>query len=165
LTTALSPQARDARAGFSLSEALVAVFLLALAAMAVVATLPARPAAGLAAAERLSRDFADIRDRAILSGQVQAVRLRQDGYEHLRWENGNWLAGARRSVELGPDITLALQEARPRARFAAGTAPPEILFDPTGIVVAPGLVLIWETGRLALTVRPDGAVIWDDSHV
>ncbi|MGA1343597.1 MAG: GspH/FimT family pseudopilin [Hyphomonas sp.] len=165
MTAALSPQAGDARAGFSLSEALVAVFLLALAAMVVVATLPARPAAGLAAAERLSRDFQDIRDRAILSGQVQAVRLREGGYEPLRWDNGNWLPAAPGHVQLDPGVTLALQETKPRSRFAAGTAPPEIVFDPTGIVAAPGLVVIWETGRLALTVRPDGAVIWDDDHV
>ena len=165
MTATLPPPADTARAGFSLSEALVAVFLLALAALVVVGTLPARPASGAAAAERLRREFEDIRDRAVLSGQAQAVRLNEDGYEHLKWDNGLWLPAARRRVRLDPDVTLALQEAKPRPGLVAGTSPPEIIFDPTGIVVAPGLVLIWPGGRLPLTVRPDGAVIWDDAHV
>ena len=67
------PGAERADSGFSLLEALVAVFLLALAAMVIVGTLPGRPAAGIAAAERLRHDLEDIRDRAIISGQAQAI--------------------------------------------------------------------------------------------
>jgi hypothetical protein len=165
LIPAFSPPRDGADAGFSLSEALVAVFLMALAAMVIVGTLPVRPVAGIAAAERLRHDFEDIRDRAIISGQAQAIRLRTDGYEHLKWENEKWLPASRRAVQLDQNVTIALEKAEPRSRFGTETEQPEIVFDPTGIVVSPNLVLVWEGGNLPLSVMPDGAVMWDNGNV
>lgn len=166
MKTAFAPQAEDsANAGFSLSEALVALFLLALAAMVIVGTLPQRPEAGTAAAERLRKDFGDIRDRAIISGHAQAIRLRDDGYEHLAWHNGGWSPASRHAVRLDQDVTITLEKAKPRSRFDTRTREPEIVFDPTGIVEAPNLVLMWDGGTLPLSILPDGEVVWDSGNV
>lgn len=159
------PGAGRADSGFSLLEALVAVFLLALAAMVIVGTLPGRPAAGIAAAERLRHDLEDIRDRAIISGQAQAIRMTDGGYEHLEWGNANWQPASSRAVRLDQGVTLAREKSKPASRVGTGTAQPEIVFDPTGIVAAPGLILIWEGGNLPLSVLPDGQLTWDDSNV
>jgi len=165
LIAALSSPRDGADAGFSLSEALVAVFLLALAAMVIVGPWPAGRGGATAAADGRRHDFEDIRDRAIISGQAQAIRLRDDGYEHLKWENDKWLPASRRAVQLDQNVTIALEKAKPRSRFSTETEQPEIVFDPTGVVVSPNLVLVWDGGNLPLSVLPDGAVMWDNGNV
>jgi hypothetical protein len=62
-------------------------------------------------------------------------------------------------------VTITLETAKPRSRFANEMPQPEIVFDPTGIVVAPKLILIWESGNLPLSVLPDGTVVLDDGYV
>lgn len=152
-------------AGLSLPEVLVAVFLMALAATAVVATIPPRPSVGLAAAERLRHDLEDIRDIAIVSGRVQGVRLREDGYEHLEWVNGDWAPVARNRVRFGRNVSIALETTRPPSRFESKAILPEIIFDPTGMVAAPSMVLRWDSITLPLSVLPDGSLEWESGNV
>ncbi len=116
--------------GFTLVEIMVVVFLIGLAAAAVVLSLPGDASKLRDQADRLAARIASARDSAVLTSRPIAVWLRPSGYGFEERKDGTWQAASGKSlaqVQWTNGATLALGTAR-EAR---------ILFDVTGLPSSP----------------------------
>lgn len=164
--TAEPRPARDA--GFTLTEVLVVMFLIALASAAVVVSLPPPPPPALEDARRFAARVALAADEAVIAGRHMGLRANAGGYVFLTSRRGVWspAADARR---LGParwspdvEVRLTLVEEQASAIAAAGDGdappPPAVVFDPIGSVTPFRLVVTGPETRWRVSVDPAGAI-------
>lgn len=81
---------RGADSGFTLVELMVVLMILALAATAVVLTLPGEDQSVRSEADRLAARLAAARDIAVVEGRSVSVRFAPSGYGFERRINGDW---------------------------------------------------------------------------
>lgn len=158
--------------GYSLLEALAAVFVVALASSMVVAAIPApvddREQLALAFAAKLDR----ARDQAVVGGVYVGVRIDESGCSFFERRSGEWIAAksarafgslewpAEAIVETHFEGALPdpsrLADLTERERQAAG---PTLRFDPSGSVTAATVRFVYPDGTYAVRVEVDGSVI------
>ncbi len=130
--------------GFTLVELMVVLAILALAATAVVLTIPGEERSVRGEADRLAARLAAARDVAVIEGRSVAVNLAPSGYGFARRVDGTWQPLPGRAFE---------QRSWPHAlRFNAesGTGVTRILFDRVGTSPTPQTVVL--TGGAAREV-------------
>lgn len=142
----------DARRGFTLVEMLAVVAIAAMAAGAVILTLPdTRPSAGLEA-ERLAARLVRAREEAVLTNRPVAVEIDAGGYAFSRFDGVEW-----EPLDEGPFRDGAWS----RGTALAG-APARVVFDPTG-AAEPARARLTRDGRdSAVSVDGAGEVRVDD---
>ena len=145
--------ATSSRAGMSLIEVLVALFILALASAAIMMTLPRHPSRLDREVTRLERAIDQLAGEAIAAGEVRAIQLTPDGYQAQAWRGGRWVALKRSRHMLPSPLRAHVQNAPKEMKDW-----PEIVADTTGIVSARTLVLADGAERRVLTVSASGAV-------
>ncbi len=82
----------DTSAGFTLIELLIVLFLIGLAATAVVLTSRSISANTVREADRFAARIAAVRDRAITEGRHFAIWVRPSGYGFEQRDNRQWIA-------------------------------------------------------------------------
>lgn len=165
------PSRGAGQAGFSLIEVITAMAIVAIAASVVVISLPPPQSAGAKEAGEFARRLAWASDAAVLNGDMTGVRLNDEGFEILRYEDGAWrLLSAPEAVgTFEPETAVFLQSdyfVEERAVADLGSTP-YLRFDPTGAGSAftvrlerpDGVFLIAgdANGELSLTEEDDGA--------
>jgi general secretion pathway protein H len=141
-------------AGFTLTELMVVLAVLALAATAVILTMPGGDARVTGEADRLASRIAALRDLAIVEGRPMALVLSPSGYGFERREQGGWGVVSGRGFERR-DWPQGVRLAEP----ADGTAM-RIGFDPLGMTSARTAIVLAEGDAAArLTVTTGGEVL------
>lgn len=134
--TAETRARRGARAnGFTLVELMVVLAIMALAATAVVLTIPGEEQAVRSEADRLAARLAAARDVAVIEGRSVAVNFAPSGYGFERRIEGAWqpLPGRAFAQRNWPsDISFA----------AGGGAATRVLFDRVGTSPTPQTIAL-----------------------
>lgn len=146
-------QRKAATSGFTLVELMVVLAIMALAATAVVLTIPGEERTVRSEADRLAARLAAARDIAVIEGRSVAVNFAPSGYGFERRIDGTWQPLPGRAFE---------QRAWPTdVRFDAanGRGAARILFDRVGTSPTPqALVLSGGTARETVRVSAVGEV-------
>ena len=146
-------RARPNANGFTLVELMVVLAIMALAATAVVLTMPGEERTVRSEADRLAARLAAARDVAVIEGRSVAVSFAPSGYGFERRISGEWQPLPGRAFE---------QRNWPGdVRFAAGNGQgaARILFDRVGISPTPQtLVLIGGDAREVVRISATGEV-------
>ena len=132
--TARTPRARAN--GFTLVELMVVLAIMALAATAVVLTIPGEDRTVRSEADRLAARLAAARDIAVIEGRTVSVNIAPSGYTFDRRIGGEWQPLPGRSFE---------QRNWPSdVRFAAGDGQgaARILFDRVGTSPSPQAIVL-----------------------
>ncbi|WP_260582345.1 GspH/FimT family pseudopilin [Sphingopyxis sp. PET50] len=146
-------RARRSERGFTLVELMVVLAILALAATAVVMTIPGDEQSVRSEADRLAARLAAARDIAVIEGRSVSVNFAPSGYGFERRVGGEWQSLPGRSFR---------QRNWPSdVRFAAGNGQDaaRILFDRVGTSPTPqAIVLSGGSAREVVRVSATGEV-------
>ncbi|MBJ7502307.1 MAG: GspH/FimT family pseudopilin [Sphingopyxis sp.] len=129
-------RARPDANGFTLVELMVVLAIMALAATAVVLTIPGEERTVRSEADRLAARIAAARDVAVIEGRSVAVNFAPSGYGFERRVAGEWQPLPGRAFEQRNwpgDVRFAAGDGRGAAR---------ILFDRVGISPTPQAVVL-----------------------
>lgn len=144
---------RKARTGgFTLVELMVVLAIMALAATAVVLTIPGEERTVRSEADRLAARLAAARDVAVIEGRSVAVNFAPSGYGFERRIAGEW--------QLLPGRAFAQRNWPADVRFSAGgQGVTRILFDRVGTSPTPqAVVLMGGDAREIIRVSATGEV-------
>lgn len=137
---------RQRTAGFTLVELMVVLAIMALAATAVILTLPGSEGGARTEAGRLSARIAAARDLAVIERRPVALWLAPSGYGFDRRIDGEWQPVPGRAFETRnwpDDIRLLAAGDRPTAR---------LVFDSIGTSSAP-LTILLGSGDSRATIK------------
>jgi general secretion pathway protein H len=140
------------QAGFTLVELMVVLFLIGLAAGAVMLTVGSVASNGGSQAEKFAARIAALRDRAVVEGRPLALWVRPSGYGFERRGNADW-----QPLDAKPFTT---EDWKPplRANIAGGQMV-RVAFDQTGIPSAPlDISLVDGAQSLRVTMDVSGNV-------
>lgn len=159
--------------GYSLIEALAAVFIMALASAAVVAALPDRSdeseTIALALAAKLERASQD----AVMRGLHIGVEIDPSGYRFYRRVAGDWAPVRDREgldAREWPDqalVSVSLEGAPIDARRLAdvvGVSMPAIQFDPTGAATPAEIAIVFADQGYRIRLDQDGQVAVEGAY-
>lgn len=146
-------RARPDANGFTLVELMVVLAIMALAATAVVLTIPGEERTVRSEADRLAARIAAARDVAVIEGRSVAVNFAPSGYGFERRVAGEWQPLPGRAFEQRNwpgDVRFAAGDGRGAAR---------ILFDRVGISPTPqAIVLTGGDAREVVRVSAAGEI-------
>ncbi|MGQ2932889.1 MAG: GspH/FimT family pseudopilin [Sphingopyxis sp.] len=129
-------RARRGQGGFTLVELMIVLAIMALAATAVVLTIPGEERTVRSEADRLAARLAAARDVAVIEGRSVAVNFAPSGYGFERRISGEWQPLPGRAFEQRNwpgDVRFAASDGQGAAR---------ILFDRVGISPTPQAVVL-----------------------
>jgi general secretion pathway protein H len=135
--------------GFTLVEMLVVVFLIGLAATAVVLSLPGDASKVRDQADRLAARIAAARDAAVLETRPMGLWLRPSGYGFEQRQGGAWQAATGKTFE---QVNW-----QPGTQLSIGSEnQTRIIFDVTGLPSSP-LAISLDQGEAAVKVTISAA--------
>jgi general secretion pathway protein H len=144
--------------GFTLVELLVVVFLIGLAATAVVLSLPGKKSVLRDDAERMAARIAAARDEAVLQSVPMAIWFRPSGYGFEQRRAGQWQPAKGKSFQQ-INWTNGTQIASVGGGGAADTKQTRLVFDQAGLPSAPvNLTMRNNDAALAVDVSASGDV-------
>jgi type II secretion system protein H len=147
-------------AGMSLTEVLVAVFIMALAAGMVTMTMRPREDPLITAARRVDHDIRSAQDLALVSGAPQGLIIDETGYQRATWQNLAWTAVPGTAVAFTHNVAFRTNVSRSPTK----PLPPEIILDTTGIAQGETLFLTRGRQTIEMEISPDGTVMWEDPN-
>jgi len=126
-------QRQAGAAGFTLMEVLTVVFIIAVASTSVILLVPPADRPIDKEATRLKHTINELSDRAILTGSLQGLRVRDDGYEGMQLQANGWvrLSGFQYDLPDGLQILPLLNVSVDTEDASA----PHFVFQPIGIPV------------------------------
>ena len=150
--TAEARRSSDGERGFTLVELMVVLAIMALAATAVVLTIPGNEQAVRSEADRLAARLAAARDVAVIEGRSVAVNFAPSGYGFERRIKGAW--------EPLPGRAFQQRNWPADIRFASGNgAAARVLFDRVGTSPTPqAITLTGGDAREVIRVSATGEV-------
>jgi len=134
------------RNGFTMVELMVVLFIIGLAATAVVLAVPEQGGSLQAEAERFAARAKAARDAAIVEARPVALTIDSQGYGFARRSGGEWRPGAHHEWGEGTSIE------------AAGAAAAATRFDSTGLAEPLTLILRRGERQAAVRIGADGNV-------
>ena len=142
----MAKQGRKTEWGFTFVELMVVIFIIGLAATAVVLAIPDQGGSVQTEADRFAARAKSLRDTAIIESRPAAIRLGPGGYSLSVRRAGAW-------TELGRFPWTSGTRARHSGGEENGTR-----FDSTGIAVPMRLQLERNGRRVAVEIGHDGSV-------
>ena len=131
--TRRTPVGAPDQAGFSLTEVLVTLSIIAFTSAMIVGT--SRPVDPLKQeAERLAQTLAQLESRARISGEPMGLVLEPGAYTAAAWTGNAWISLPRSARKLPAGIVVQSPAPAPRdiSPEAEDTLRPQIMFDPLG---------------------------------
>lgn len=153
--TRRTPYSAPDEAGFSLTEVLVTLSIVAFASAMIVGT--SRPADPLKQeGERLAQTLAQLESRARISGEPMGLVLEPGAYTAAAWTGNKWITLPRTVRTLPVGIAIQSPAAAPHdiSPDADNPLQPQIMFDPLGHSELAEIEL--RAGRRTLTVPQQG---------
>lgn len=150
-------------AGFSLTEVLMAVFIISLASTFVVLAGPKRTPPIIKQGQAMRLAMEDASEQAMVSGQPISIQIERSAYSTHIWNGEKWqLTG--KTVKFPQDIIADIQGSSSISE-ASGPAISEVVFDPTGISKRSVVILSDNRTDIALVVTEDGSVKMERENV
>lgn len=158
----------SSEAGISLVEMLAALFIIGLTATFVSLSMPRGSEPLQKASSKFVEQVKLARNLAQTTGEAYGIRVNASGSRLLVYRRGEWVQS--RAVEEFSDIELAdrmrfeLENDRKRnekSRIEAEAQqgrPPQIWFDPTGIVTSEPVYLHRDADQMSITVSRNGEI-------
>lgn len=131
--TCRTPTGAPAQAGFSLTEVLVTLSIIAFTSAMIIGT--SRPADPLKQeGERLAQTLAQLENRARISGEPMGMVLEPGAYSAAAWVDSEWIVLPRSARTLPAGIVVQSPAPMPRDPSPAAdqSLRPQIMFDPLG---------------------------------
>lgn len=140
------PESKPETQGFTLVELMVVIFIIGLAAAAVVLAMPEQGGSVRSEAVRFAARAKAARDQAILESRTVAVQVGQSGYDVARREGGAWRTEAHYDwvAATTPEI--------------AGAGSGSVRFDATGLAEPAFVTLRRGDSRAVIEIGGDGGV-------
>jgi type II secretion system protein H len=148
-------------AGMTLTEVLVAVFIMALAAGMVTMTMRPKADPLAEAATRLEHDVASALDLALVTGVPQGLSITEDGYHRVSWQDQAWSPAPGRDVTFPHNVTFDTTRTPTRPESDANVIVPDVVLDTTGTAQGAPLTLLRDRQTITLTIAPNGQVTWE----
>ena len=142
---------RASESGMTLIEAMVALFIMALASSMIVLSMPPRPAPIEVAIYRLADLAETARSAALVKGSWTGIVQEEERYRLVTFQNGDWVAS--RSPPVRIEGELQFEQERER-----GDMSPIFQFGPTGTARAEKLTLQIGVNERSVSVARDGAI-------
>ena len=148
------------------------LIIIGLTATIVITSIPNTPPPGIGETQRLAARLKLAANEAILSGKVVGLRVRTDGYGFEVRERGRWRPLTRDdglpSRRFPDDMSTLLRvnelvidlEAANETPDVGPPPPPQLWFDPTGVVTPFTLTLDAPDGAFIIEVDPTGEINW-----
>jgi general secretion pathway protein H len=149
MPTSIQNKCRASQAGFTLVELMVVMFLIGLAATAVVLTVSSASRGAGSQAEQFAARIGALRDRAVVESRPYAFWVRPSGYGFEAREGRQW-----RPLDKKPFATTDWRA--PLKANVAGQRVLRIAFDANGLPSAPVDVML-TGGTVPLWVKLDAA--------
>ncbi|MGH1420323.1 MAG: prepilin-type N-terminal cleavage/methylation domain-containing protein [Hyphomonas sp.] len=138
-------------AGFSLTEVLAAVFIVAVASTFIVLTGPKQPDALARQGKSVSALLSKSVDEAMITGETYGLSITEAGYQPIKWVAPKWQAATDDVIPHEPDVRLAQSNVQKKLGLNTSTAlSPAFTMDPTGY--ASGAPVTFEFGNDTLTL-------------
>ena len=148
-------------AGMTLTEVLVAVFIVALAAGMVTMTLRPRADPLVEAATRLEQDVSAALNLALVTGIPQGLMVTDNGYQRVSWTNRTWVPAPRGTVSFSRDVAFDARRTSSLISPDKDTPQPDIVLDTTGTAQSEPLKLVRGREAIELNIAPNGDVTWE----
>ena len=148
-------------AGMTLTEVLVAVFIMALAAGMVTMTLRPRADPLVEAATRLEQDVSAALDLALVTGIPQGLMVTDNGYQRVRWTNRTWVPAPGGTVSFARNVAFDARRTSSLISSDTDTPQPGIILDSTGTAQGEPLKLVRGREAIELNIAPNGDVTWE----
>jgi general secretion pathway protein H len=149
MPTSIQNKVRASQTGFTLVELMVVMFLIGLAATAVVLTVGSASRSAGSQAEQFAARIGALRDRAVVESRPHAFWVRPSGYGFEAREGRQW-----RPLDTKPFATTDWQ--KPLAANVTGQRVVRIAFDAGGLPSAPMDVTL-SGGTVPLRIKLDAA--------
>ena len=142
---------RASEAGMTLVEALVALFIMALASSVIVLSMPQRPAPIEVAIYKLEDLAETARGAALVKGSWTGIIGEDERYQIVTFRDGGWQPSGSRSVRIEGELTFEKDRER-------GDTSPILQFGPTGTAKEETLTLMIGMNERQLMVSRDGGI-------
>lgn len=153
------PAAHTQDAGFSLTEVLAAVFIVAVASTFIVLAGPEQPDALTRQAQTISTLMSRSADEAIISGQTRGLSVTQDGYQALVWRERTWQPITSEVMPYETNVRLVIERLDTSALSLSKQAViPTLIMDPTGFSQAEPITFELGNDILTITMATDGTI-------
>ena len=137
--------------GMTLVEAMVALFIMALASSMIVLSMPPRPAPIEVAVYKLADLAETARSAALVKGSWTGIAQENERYQIVTFQNGDWVVS--RAPPMRIEGELQFEEERER-----GDTSPILQFGPTGTAREETLTLIIGTNERWVSVSRSGDI-------
>jgi type II secretion system protein H len=145
----------------TLTEVLVAVFIMALAAGMVTMTMRPKADPLADAATRLDRDVSAALNLALVTGIPQGLMVTDAGYQRVNWTNKAWVAAPGSAVTFGQNVAFDTHRSASLISSDTDAPRPDIVLDTTGTAQGAPLTLIRGRETIELNIAPNGDVTWE----
>ncbi len=142
---------RASESGMTLVEALVALFIMALASAMIVLTMPPRPAPIEVAIFRLADLAETARDAALVKGSWTGIVGEDERYQIVNFRDGAWIPSSARPVRIEGELQLKDERER-------DDPSPLLQFGPTGTAREETVTLQIGINERSLTVSRSGEI-------
>ena len=139
-------------------EALVALFIMALASSVIVLTMPPRPSPIDAQSDKLENLAEIARQTALVKGVRAGLFLADDKIHIVTYRRGSWVAARGKPARLEGRVSLADNRAE------SDDEVPIAYFGPTGTAKPVRLLLDVERSERVLSISYDGELVWENSN-
>lgn len=137
--------------GMTLVEALMALFIMALASTMIVLSMPPRPAPIEVAVYRLADLAETARQSALVKGAWTGIVADNERYQLVTYQDGEWRATRSKPVRIEGELEFEIRRQR-------DDASPIFLFGPTGTAREEVLTLMIGAQERSVRVARDGLV-------
>lgn len=159
------PATNTQDAGFSLTEVLAAVFIVAIASTFIILAGPEQPDALARQGQSVSKLLSQSADEAMINGEIYGLSITETGYQPIKWIEQTWQPATNEVIPHESDVRLALDKFQ-RTLGVSSTAPlsPSFTMDPTGYVTGDTVTFEFGNDTLTLSMTSDGKIIQERTN-
>lgn len=149
------PKLIGSNAGFSLTEVLMAVFIISLASTFVIIAGPKPDSPLETQAKAIVQVLDDASEHAMISGLPVGFEIDGESYSTLLWNGSEWKTSTQ-TTKMKPGVRSDRQKS---LLSAQGEAPavPTVIFDPTGLAEGKAVLLSDGRTKIAIVIEQDGS--------
>ena len=136
----------------TLVEAMVALFIMALASSMIILSMPPRPAPIEVAIYKLADLAEAARNTALVKGSWTGIAQQSESYQIVSFQNGEWRPSRAPAVRIEGELSFEVEREREDTS-------PILQFGPTGTAQEETLTLMIGVNERSVRVSRDGTIV------